>query len=83
MYLNGPDVDTHMDYSTEINCQSDWKFSPLIMSNLTALILNMTAFATLNIDVADKSFKCYYKPIERAKPIYGEDNAKFSDDDLM
>lgn len=80
MYLNGSNVDKFMDYSTNINCKKDWDYNlPLIMYNTTALILNLTAWATLNIFVDDPLFKCYYTPLERAK---FDENNRFIDNEV-
>jgi len=65
MYVNGPDINSYMSYSDELNCKSKWNYNlPLVTSNLTALILNMSALATLNIDINDPLFKCQYSAIE-------------------
>lgn len=66
MYLNGPNIDKFMDYSSQFNCSANWEFSAsLVISNLTSLTLNFTTLAILNINAEDPSFKCYYTPIKR------------------
>lgn len=83
MYLNGPDIDKYMDNSSEINCLDDWNYIlSLVTSNLTALILNMTTAATLNIDINDPSFKCYYSSIERLTPEDKQDVGGFNDNEV-
>lgn len=65
MYVNSPDINSHMSYNDELNCKSKWNYSlSLVTSNLTALILNASALATLNIDVDDPLFGCQYSAIE-------------------
>lgn len=66
MYLKVPQIDEHMDNSFFINCKSKWNYTlPLVVSNLTALTLNTSAWVTLNITKGDPTFKCHYTPIGR------------------
>lgn len=66
MYLNGPEIDKYMNRKYVLNCRSKWNYTlPLVSSNSTALILNISALATLNVTKEDSTFKCHYTPIER------------------
>lgn len=75
MYLNGPDIEKYMKKRESLNCKSKWNYTlPLVTSNLTALTLNISAWATLNITKRNPLFKCYYVPIKRLK--FKEDQMK-------
>lgn len=66
MYLRGPEVDSYMDYDQKLQCKSKWNNTlQLYTSNLTSLILNKEAWASLKIREGDPAFKCYYTPIKR------------------
>lgn len=66
MYLNGPEVDSYMDYDKKVQCESTGDNTlQLYASNLTSLILNKEAWASLKIREGDPAFKCYYTPIKR------------------
>ncbi|XP_029343943.1 uncharacterized protein LOC103308741 isoform X1 [Acyrthosiphon pisum] len=81
MYLNGPKIDKYLNPSVELNCKTKWNLTLpyLITSNLTSLILNMTAWATLNISEGDTSFVCYYIPVERSVIDNDQDPNTFND----
>lgn len=73
MYLKISEI----DYSSKksLNCKATWKYTlPLVTSDLTSLILNISAWATLNIDEGDTSFKCYYSSVERSTIEYNDNN---------
>ncbi|XP_016658178.1 uncharacterized protein LOC100166395 isoform X1 [Acyrthosiphon pisum] len=83
MYLNGPEIEKCFKPNLELNCKTKWNYNlPLITSDLTSLILNMSAWATLNISDGDPSFECYYIPIERSSFGDDQDPKSYSDDDV-
>lgn len=81
MYIDGPRVDRYMSHIYDhINCKP-WKYTlPLITSDLTSLILNMSALATLNVIRDSPEFQCYYVSIDRPNYskyyTYNEDELK-------
>jgi len=81
MYTNGPEIDKYLNPNVELNCKTKWNntLPYLITSDLTSLILNMSAWASLNISEGDKSFKCYYIPVERSAFDNDQDPDKFND----
>lgn len=83
MYLNGPEIKKCFKPNLELNCKMKWNYNlPLITSDLTSLILNMSAWATLNISEGDPSFECYYIPIERPTFDEDQDPKSYSDNDV-
>lgn len=84
MFLDGPEIDKYMKHKDNLNCKSLWNLNlPLITSNLTALTLNMTAWAAFNISKGDETFKCYYTPINRLDVNeYQKKEKSFSDDEV-
>lgn len=81
MYLNGPKIDKYLNPNVELNCKTKWNLTVpyLITSDLTSLILNMTAWAALNISEGDTSFVCYYIPVERSAIDIDQDPNTFND----
>jgi len=81
MYLNGPKIDKYLNPNVKLDCKTKWNYTLpyLITSNLTSLILNMTAWATLNISESDTSFVCYYIPVERSEIDNDQDPDTFND----
>ncbi|CAI6358843.1 unnamed protein product [Macrosiphum euphorbiae] len=81
MYLNGPKIDKYLDPDVELNCKTKWNLTLpyLITSDLTSLMLNKTAWATLNISEDDTSFVCYYIPVERSAIDNDQDPNTFND----
>lgn len=83
MYLNGPEIEKCFKPNLELNCKTKRNHNlPLITSDLTSLILNMSAWATLNINDGDPNFVCYYIPIERQAFDDNQDPKSYSDDDV-
>lgn len=69
MYLNGRGIDEYTKTDSKLNCASSWNYTlPLVSSNLTALIFNTSALATLGIHKGDPALECFYSPIKRQLP---------------
>lgn len=84
MYLKGPEIDDSMDYSQQIHCKSKWNNTlQLYTSNLTSLILNKEAWASLNIKEGDPAFKCYYISIKRPENGNNPTNKYYYDNTVM
>lgn len=82
MYVNGPGIDAYTTSNDKLNCASLWNYTlPLITSNLTALIFNTSALATLGIHNGDPAFKCHYSAVKR--PIPNNDRNPNIDDEVM
>lgn len=66
MYLNGPEIEKSFNSNVKLNCRTTWNYTlPLVISDLTSLRLNRSAWATLNISEGYTNFKCYYTSVER------------------
>ncbi|XP_025191967.1 uncharacterized protein LOC112592180 [Melanaphis sacchari] len=83
MYLKGSEVVKYINPNIRLNCKTTWNYTlPLITSNLTSLILNMSAWATLNISEKDTNFKCYYTPVERSAYESHQDAKEYNDNNV-
>lgn len=85
MYVNGPGIDKYTTSDKKLNCTSKWNYTlPLVTSNLTALIFNTSAMATLGIHEGDPAFKCHYSPVKRQTPNNKNRNTRNKiDDEVM